>query len=147
MNYRLELEIEGSKEKVASLFADPENMKLWQEGFVSREQIIGTPGEEGSKAKLTYNMGKRKIEMIETVTKSNLPDELIGTYETDKVWNEVATTFKTSSAGRTLLVSDVTFKFSGFMKVIGFLMPGAFKKQSEKYMTDFKKFAEADPSA
>jgi hypothetical protein len=28
------------------------------------------------------------------------------------------------------------------MKLIGFLMPGAFKKQSMKYAQDFKNFAE-----
>jgi hypothetical protein len=28
------------------------------------------------------------------------------------------------------------------MKLIGWLMPGAFKKQSQKYLNDFKDFAE-----
>jgi len=40
-------------------------------------------------------------------------------------------------------VSESEFEFAGFgMKLIGFLMPGAFKKQSLKYLTDFKDFAE-----
>ena len=34
------------------------------------------------------------------------------------------------------------FQFKGFMKLIGFFMPGAFEKQSFKYMKDFKAFAE-----
>jgi hypothetical protein len=30
------------------------------------------------------------------------------------------------------------------MKIIGFLMPAAFKKQSMKYLNAFKKFAESN---
>ncbi|WP_337251640.1 hypothetical protein [Maribacter halichondriae] len=38
---------------------------------------------------------------------------------------------------------ETDFQFEGFMmKTMGFLMPGAFKKQSKKYMEDFKAFAE-----
>ncbi|MEO2058942.1 MAG: SRPBCC family protein, partial [Mesonia sp.] len=40
-------------------------------------------------------------------------------------------------------ISESEFQFSSFaMKVMGFLMPGAFKKQSLKYMKDFKAFVE-----
>lgn len=40
-------------------------------------------------------------------------------------------------------ISESEFQFSGFMmKLMGFLMPGAFKKQSIKYLGDFKAFAE-----
>ena len=40
-------------------------------------------------------------------------------------------------------VSESEFQFQGFgMKLFGFLMPGAFKKQSQKYLNDFKNFVE-----
>jgi hypothetical protein len=39
-------------------------------------------------------------------------------------------------------VTEQEFQFSGFMKLIGMFMPGAFKKQSCKYMNAFKEFAE-----
>ena len=49
--------------------------------------------------------------------------------------------------GRTKWTSKTEFQFAGFMmKVMGFLMPGAFKKQSKKYMNDFKAFAESGTS-
>jgi hypothetical protein len=35
---------------------------------------------------------------------------------------------------------------SGFMKVIGFLMPGSFRKQSRQHLEDFKAFAERGKS-
>jgi hypothetical protein len=38
--------------------------------------------------------------------------------------------------------SESEFQFSNFMmKAMGFLMPGAFKKQSLKYINNFKAFA------
>jgi hypothetical protein len=33
------------------------------------------------------------------------------------------------------------------MRLMGFFMPGAFKKQSFTYMKDFKTFAEEEPKA
>ena len=44
---------------------------------------------------------------------------------------------------RTKYISEQEFQFKGFMKVIGFIMPGAFKKQSMKYLEAFKNFAES----
>ncbi len=44
---------------------------------------------------------------------------------------------------KTWWISESEFQFSGFgMKLMDFLMPGAFKKQSKNYMEDFKGFAE-----
>ena len=41
-----------------------------------------------------------------------------------------------------VVINDQEFRFKGFMKIIGLLMPGAFKKQSKKYLEDFKYFVE-----
>ena len=38
--------------------------------------------------------------------------------------------------------TEQEFQFKGFMKIMAFLMPGAFKKQSMQYLKDFKAFAE-----
>ena len=38
------------------------------------------------------------------------------------------------------------FIFSGFMKIMGIVMPGAFKKESYKYLKLFKEFAESSSS-
>ena len=45
--------------------------------------------------------------------------------------------------GKTRWISESEFQFSSLgMKLMAFLMPGAFKKQSMKYAVDFKNFAE-----
>jgi hypothetical protein len=87
-------------------------------------------------------MGKREIEMIETITVRNLPQEFSGTYEAKGVFNIVKNYFRPVSDNKTKYINETEFQFSGFMKLIGFLMPGAFRKESEKYLRQFKEFAE-----
>lgn len=142
MKYTSEIKINLPLNKVIELFDNPDNLSKWMEGLKSFEPISGTPGQPGAKAKLVFQMGKRTVEMIETVTVRNLPHEFSGTYEAKGVFNIVRNKFKSLSENVTLYTSEQEFQFSGFMKLVGFLMSGAFKKQSMKYLEDFKRFAE-----
>lgn len=142
MKYTSEIEINQPVARVVELFDNADNMSKWMEGLQSFEPISGTHGQVGAKAKLKFKMGKREIEMIETITVRNLPDEFSGTYEAKGVFNVVKNRFVSLPGNRTKYISEQEFEFKGFMKIIGFLMPGAFKKQSMKYLADFKKFAE-----
>ena len=80
--------------------------------------------------------------MIETITNRNLPDEFAGTYEAKGVYNVVSNKFIPVAANKTKWVTDNEVRFSGFMKLMGWFMPGAFKKQSQQYLELFKTFAE-----
>ena len=142
MKYTTEIEINQPVNKVIELFDNPDNMKLWMEGLQSFEPLNGTPGQPGAKSRLKFKMGKREIEMIETITTRNLPEEFSGTYEAKGVFNIVSNKFIPISGTKTKFVADHEFQFSGIMKVMGILMPGAFKKQSMKYLEKFKEFAE-----
>ncbi|HNR17396.1 MAG TPA: SRPBCC family protein [Chitinophagaceae bacterium] len=142
MKYTNEVEINQPLSKVIELFDNPANMPQWQPGFISMEPISGTPGQPGAKSKLKYKMGKRDIEMIETITARNLPKEFHGTYEAKGVYNVQKNFFIETASGKTKWVSESEFKFSGMMKLIGWLMPGTFKRQSQKYLDLFKAFAE-----
>lgn len=142
MKYSNEVEINLPLNKVIELFENPDNMKHWQPGLQSFEHISGTSGQVGAKSRLKYKMGKREIEMIETITKQNLPHEFTATYEAKGVYNLLINKFISVTENKTKWVSETEFKFSGFMKLIAFLMPGTFKKQSQKYLDDFKAFAE-----
>lgn len=142
MKYSNEIEINLPRKTVVDLFDNPDNMPKWQEGFISFEPISGEPGKKGSKSKLKYKMGKREIEMVETITKNALPDEFNGTYEAKNVFNIISNKF-IDQGNTTKWIAENEFQFSGFMKLMGLFMPGAFKKQSLKYMKDFKKFAES----
>ncbi|PZD78094.1 SRPBCC family protein [Mesonia sp. K7] len=143
MKYTQEIIINKPIDEVVQLFDSVENMDKWMEGLQSFEHLSGTPGEVGAKSKLKFKMGKREIEMIETITVKNLPHEFSGTYEADGVFNMVRNKFVELSENQTKHITENEFQFKGFMKVMGFLMPGAFKKQSMKYMETFKAFAES----
>ncbi len=143
MKYTTEIEINKPVEKVIELFDNPENMKKWMNGLQSFEPLSGKAGQPCAKSKLIYKMGNREIEMIETITVRNLPDEFSGTYEAKGVFNIVKNSFISISDNTTKYLTENEFQFKGFMKIIALLMPGAFKKQSLKYLIDFKNFVES----
>jgi uncharacterized membrane protein len=142
MKYTSEIEIDLGIDRVIELFDDPKNLPKWMIGLESFEHISGRPGQVGAKSLLKFKMGKREFEMIETVTVRNLPDEFTGTYELKGVYNIVKNKFIRISDSKTKYLTEQEYQFSGFMKIIGFLMPTAFKKQSMQYLIDFKKFVE-----
>lgn len=142
MKYTVEIEINKPIDTVIELFDNPDNMGKWMEGLQSFEHLSGTPGEPGAKSRLKFKMGKREIEMIETVTVRNLPDEFSGTYEAAGVFNIVKNKFEKISENKTKYFTENEFHFKGFMKIMAWIMPGAFKKQSMKYLKSFKQFAE-----
>ncbi len=147
MKYTVETTINAPIDEVIKRFDNAETMKEWMPGLVSFEHLSGTPGEVGAKSKLTYQMGKRTIEMVETITEKDLPRRFAGNYVAKGVYNEVGNGFEAIDETTTRHVSDQYFQFKGGMKLIGFLFPGAFKKQSQKYLDDFKNFVERDYKA
>ncbi len=87
MKYQQEIILKRPRKEVVEKFSNPENMKHWQEGFIYMKPINGELGEEGSQNLLKYNMGKREIEMTETILKNNLPEVYSATYEAKGVYN------------------------------------------------------------
>ena len=145
MKYTNEITIPLPLHRTIELFDNADNMKYWQKGLTSFEPISGEPGKPGSKTKLIYKMGKRTVEMIETITANNLPESMDSTYEANGVFNIQKNSFK-EEEDSTRWISESEFKFSGFMKIMAFFWGSkAFSKQSMKYMQDFKSFAEGNP--
>ena len=142
MQYTVSIDLDLPRERVIELFDNSENLYKWQRGLVSFEPLEGEPGHPGAKSKMVFKMGKRNIDMVETITKRELPEAFDGTYDAKGVYNIVKNRFIELGPDKTRWDSDQEFQLKGFMRVIGFLMPGAFKKQSLKYMQDFKAFAE-----
>ncbi len=142
MKYSIAIDLDLPRERVIALFDDPANLVKWQKGLQSFEHVSGTPGEVGATSRLVFQHGKRRMEMIETITRRELPDAFDGTYDMPNVHNVMHNRFIELSPARTRWESDIEFQFSGFMKVIGFLFGSGFPKQSRKFMTAFKAFAE-----
>jgi len=147
MKYSTEIIIDLPREEVIRKLDNAENMKHWQRGLVNYKLLDGIVGKEGAKMKLEYQMGKRNVVLTETITKNQFPSEFHANYDTKSVHNVQRNFFHELAPNQTKWVSESEFQFAGFgMKLMGFLMPGAFKKQSLKYLKDFKNFAEQGTS-
>lgn len=142
MKYTETITINKPRDAVIALFDDPDNLGKWQEGFVSMEHLDGTPGEPGARSRLLYRTGKREIEMVETLEQRDLPERFTAIYEARNVWNRHQNRFEEAgNATRWTVTSE--FVCTGlFMRALTLLMPGAFRKQTRKSMSDFKDFAE-----
>jgi carbon monoxide dehydrogenase subunit G len=147
MKYSCEVEINLPVNEVVVLFDNPDNLKHWQPGLISYELVSGKQGEEGAISKLKFQMGKREIDMSESITKRNYPNEFSAVYEAKGVYNAVTNRFIPIDENKTKYVTDQEFRFGGFMKLLGIFMPGAFKKETQKNLENFKQFAEMGNSA
>ncbi|MFK7755784.1 MAG: SRPBCC family protein [Flavobacteriales bacterium] len=143
MLYTHNIVINLPRARVVELFENPDNLKEWQTGLQAYEFLSGEPGMEGSTMKLDFMVGKRQIDLKETITKNTLPEEFHGKYEWKNGWNTLKNKFIIKGENQTLWETETEMHFSGFMKVIGFLMPSSFKKNSFKFMENFKEFAES----
>ena len=147
MKYISEITIHLPLSEFVRKLDNPDNMKHWQKDLISYKQLIGNPGEEGAQMELIYKMGKRELILIETILKRNMPHEFHATYDAKGVHNIQRNYFKAIDENTTKWISESEFQFSGtFMKLMAFFMPGTFKKQSLKYLKDFKAFAEKGTS-
>ena len=147
LKYTEEIEINSNIDTVMELFDNPYNMKEYMQGIERYTVLNGNIREVGTKAELVVayikeDVVKRKIIMIEEIITNNLPDEKKVTYTADGVYNIVTNIFIKISDNRTKFINEQEFEFKGYMKIIGFFMPSAFKKQSRVYLQNFKKFAE-----
>lgn len=125
MRYSSEITIHLSRAKVVDLFDNPNNLHKWMKGLQSLETFEGEPGQEGAKSQLFFQIGKRKIEMVETILKRDLPDFFLSSYESTGVYNEVENHFIDQGAA-TLYKTVHYFRFESWaMRLKALLMPGA----------------------
>lgn len=134
-------------EDVVAKFDNEDGLKHWMRGLQSIEHIEGDKGKAGAVSIVKFDMGKRKFEMKETILENNLPETMSMTYDAPGVHNIVVNKFKKIDESSTEYVTEQEFKFKSFaMKFFGWVMPGAFKKQSKIYMDDFKNYVENNAS-
>jgi hypothetical protein len=153
MKYTVSLEIALPREKVAQLLADPEHMPKWLRGLVVHEPLSGVHGHVGTKSRVVMQTGQQKFEAAETITRREpvdlhgIPKEDVVHFEREIVgkgmWSAARERLTETGPETTLWVSENEYRFSGLlMRLVGILMPGAFRKQSLEHMQDFKAFAE-----
>jgi hypothetical protein len=146
MKYTSEIVIDLPREEVLAKFDDPASLRHWMRGFVSYEPLEGDRGQPGARARYVVRMGNRRIEIVETVARRALPDEYDAIFETKGMWNLERNRFIADGSARTRWIATSEFRMTGFMRLLGLLMPGAFRKQSQQHLEDFKAFAERGQS-
>ena len=146
MKYRCTVDIELDIDAVAKLWADERHFKEWQDGFQSIERLTGLPGAVGATSKILYQQGSQRMELTETILSNNLPKEKKALYEHVHMTNTQTTRFERITATKTRYISEVEYiKFNAFMpKLMAKLFPGMFRKQIQKWMNQFKAFAESN---
>lgn len=136
--------INKPRELVVRLFQDPNNLKEYQDGFVSKELTSGVMGQDGAVSAMLFRQGKREMAMTETITSNRLPDTFEAFYHHKHMDNTMKCTFTPVSDSTTRY--DYEFEYTRVSWVVPRLMmmlfPGMFRKQGEKWMMQFKQFVE-----
>ena len=141
--YTVSVDIDLPRERVLELFDDVDNLYKWQTGLQSVEHLSGEPGQVGSQMKMVYLNGKHRMELIETITKRDLPDEFNGTYEWGGGCNTLDNRFIELGPDKTRWESTCAYELRKLpLRIMGFLVPGMFRKQNQKFLDNFKAFCE-----
>jgi len=143
MKYKCETIIKAPINLVAELWNNSAFFQEWQDGFQSITLVEGKQNQIGSKSQIVLE-DKMRIELIETIITCDLPTEKKALYEHEHMTNTQLTRFEDLGNGQTRFISEVEYvQFNGLMiKLMAKLFPSKFKAQSQKWMDQFKVFAE-----
>ena len=153
MKFTVSIEIAMPRERVAVMLADPELLPKWLHGLVLHEPLSGVHGQVGTTSRVVMQMGQQQIECTETITRREpvdlhaIPSGSIVHFDREIVgkgmWSVVRERLIEAGPETTLWESESEYRFSGLlMRLVGLLMPAAFRKQTRQHMQDFKAFAE-----
>lgn len=143
MRYSFEIAINQPLNEVIEKFTDENGLEHWMEGFQKVEHISGNSGKKGAVSDFYFLHKNREMKIRETILEENLPKQIKFAYQSSMGYNEVEITFESINEQQVKLKSANYFDLKGFMKVFAWLMPGMFKKQSLKYMSNFKQYCES----
>jgi hypothetical protein len=152
MKYTVSIEIALPREEVAQLLADPAHMPKWLRGLVLHEPLSGVHGQVGTRSRVVMQTGQQKFEGIETITRREpadlrgIPKGSVVHYEREIVgegmWSAARERLTEVGPETTLWASENEYRFGLPMRLVAPLMRGAFRKQSQQHMQDFKAFVE-----
>jgi hypothetical protein len=119
------------------LYSNRELLPQWQPGLLHDEFIQHHPHPVH---KLTYQIGRRKMVMTETILQNDLPEHYEVTYVMKGVFNRIHTSFTSTDSTTVKWIAIHEFRFKGLMKLVSLFMKGDFQMQSWMIMNNFKRF-------
>jgi len=100
--------------------------------------------KEGTISKMYYKHGKQEMELTETIISNKLPDTFEAFYHHKHMDNTMKCTFTALDDSTTRYETEVVYtRINWFLpKIIALLFPSMYRKPAEKWMHNFKDFAE-----
>ena len=144
MKFKCYVDINLPIDKVVKEYDSPDNLKEWQDGFVSYKHKSGIAGTVGAQATMIYKIGKRDMVLTETILINDLPHVFKGQYDYKEGSNTMTNTFRSITGSVTRWTAEVEYTRmdSLMMKMMSKIMPKMFKKQTQKWLDQFKVFVE-----
>ena len=144
MKHKGSIDINKPQSRVAELFADPNSLKEYQDGFQKKELVSGQMGQEGAVSKMYYKYGNRDMELTETITANRLPDSFEAHYHHKHMDNTMKCTFVPLDDNKTRYEYEFEYTRINWVmpKLMAILFPGMYRKQGDKWMRQFKEFVE-----
>jgi hypothetical protein len=126
---------------------------MWLRGLVLHEPLRGRHGQVGTESRVVLQTGRQQMECTETVTRREpadlhgIPRDGVVHFDREIVaqgmWSAARERLTETGPETTLWESENEYRFSAVpMRLVGYVMRGAFRKQSLQHMQDFKAFAE-----
>lgn len=136
--------INKPRELVTTIFINSDYNKEYQDGFVKKELISGQLGKTGSKSKMYYQYGKRPMILTEEILKNDLPYSFEAFYHHKHMDNTMICTFTEITPNKTEYKYKYEYtRINWFLpRLISILLPSMYRKQGDKWMTQFKEFVE-----
>ncbi len=140
MKYISHIEINKPLHDVFEFWNNSENHHLWQDGYIKTTLLEGVIDTVGAKSEIVLKHKNQEMILIETILSINFPFEKEALYEHKHMSNTQKTIFESISDTQTRYTTEVNYvKFNGILpRLMGKLFPSMFKKQSEKWMVQFK---------
>lgn len=138
MKIQVEIDINCPREKVLEYYTNTANLKYWVAGFDSFEWLTDAKCTVGSSYLVKFHVGNMNIQVRETITRNDLPEEIWYQEESEGISN-IAKNFFVEIDERSTKWVIISNYESEYMKHIGL---SAFEKKTYKFMESFKEFVE-----
>ena len=145
MKFTCSVIINRPKAIVAALMDNPDNLKHWQDGFISYEDIEGEPGKIGAKARMVYDIKGKQLELVETIIDNQMPDYFKASYYSVPTENTLILKISEMEPNKTRVVQQIEYtRMTGIViNIMAAVFPRLFKNQTQKWLNQFKTFVES----
>ncbi len=129
---------------MVEIFMDSSSLREYQDGFLRKVLIDGSPGRVGAISKMYYQYGKTEMELEETIMANKLSDLFEAKYHHKHMDNTMKCKFMPIDENTTLYEYEYEYTRMNWVvpKLMAILFPSMYRKQGEKWIRQFKEFVE-----